>query len=126
MVFDGRSAGWARVNRDRVELELLGFSGPSVNFKPMLGMVNFSTGAGNVYAETEDNVYLRVGNNWRAQPDAPRNCRIRADIHRTAAVGPNTWIIGNTERMRSLCTPGCFVRLLPPKNCPCLARMSNL
>lgn len=58
-------------NRDRVELELLGFSGPSVNFKPMLGMVNFSTGAGNVYAETEDNVYLRVGNNWRAQPDAP-------------------------------------------------------
>lgn len=58
-------------NRDRVELELLGFSGPSVNFKPMLGMVNFSTGAGNVYAETEDNVYLRVGNNWRAQPEAP-------------------------------------------------------
>ena len=57
--------------RERVELELLGFSGPSVNFKPMLGMVNFSTGAGNVYAETEDNVYLRVGNNWRAQPDAP-------------------------------------------------------
>lgn len=58
-------------SRERVELELIGFSGPPVNFKPMLGMVNFSTGAGNVYAETEDNVYLRVGNNWRAQPDAP-------------------------------------------------------
>src|SRR5690625_954663 len=58
-------------SRERVELELIGFNGPSVNFKPMLGMVNFSTGAGNVYAETEDNVYLRVGNNWRAQPDAP-------------------------------------------------------
>lgn len=58
-------------DRERVELELLGFSGPSVNFKPMLGMVNFSTGAGNVYAETEDNAYLRVGNNWRTQPDAP-------------------------------------------------------
>ena len=57
--------------RERVELELIGFSGPSISFKPMLGMVNFSTGAGNVYAETEDNVYLRVGNNWRAQPDAP-------------------------------------------------------
>lgn len=58
-------------DRERVELELIGFSGPSVNFKPMLGMVNFSTGAGNVYAETEDSAYLRVGNNWRAQPDAP-------------------------------------------------------
>lgn len=58
-------------SRDRVELELIGFSGPSVNFKPMLGMVNFSTGAGNVYAETEDTVYLRVGNNWRVQPEAP-------------------------------------------------------
>ena len=58
-------------DRERVELELLGFSGPSVNFKPMLGMVSFSTGAGNVYAETEDNAYLRVGNNWRAQPEAP-------------------------------------------------------
>lgn len=58
--------------RERVELELVGFSGPSVNFKPMLGMVNFSTGAGNVYAETEENVYLRVGNNWRAQSDAPK------------------------------------------------------
>ena len=57
--------------RDRVELELIGFSGPSVSFKPMLGMINFSTGAGNTYAETEDNVYLRVGNNWRAQPEAP-------------------------------------------------------
>lgn len=56
--------------RERVELELVGFTGPSVSFKPMLGMVNFSTGAGNVYAETEDNVYLRVGNNWRAQPEA--------------------------------------------------------
>ncbi|MDN6534307.1 MAG: LpqB family beta-propeller domain-containing protein, partial [Yaniella sp.] len=31
-------------DRERVELELLGFSGPSVNFKPMLGMVSFSTG----------------------------------------------------------------------------------
>lgn len=58
-------------DRERVELELIGFTGPSVNYKPMLGMVNFSTGAGNVYAETEDNAYLRVGNNWRAQPDAP-------------------------------------------------------
>ena len=58
-------------DRERVELELIGFSGPSVNFKPMLGMINFSTGAGNVYAETQDNVYLRVGNNWRAQPGAP-------------------------------------------------------
>lgn len=57
--------------RERVELELVGFSGPSVNFKPMLGMVNFSAGAGNVYAETEDSVYLRVGNNWRAQSEAP-------------------------------------------------------
>ena len=57
--------------RDRVELELIGFSGPSVSYKPMLGMINFSTGAGNVYAETEDNVYLRVGNNWRAQQNAP-------------------------------------------------------
>lgn len=57
--------------RERVELELIGFSGPSTNFKPMLGMVNFSTGAGNVYAETQDNVYLRVGNNWRAQSGAP-------------------------------------------------------
>lgn len=57
--------------RERVELELIGFSGPSVNYKPMLGMVNFSTGAGNVYAETEDDVYLRVGYNWRTQPDAP-------------------------------------------------------
>lgn len=57
--------------RDRVELELIGFSGPSVPYKPMLGMVNFSTGAGNVYAETEDNVYFRVGNNWRAQQEAP-------------------------------------------------------
>ncbi|HIW47532.1 MAG TPA: hypothetical protein H9884_11620 [Candidatus Yaniella excrementigallinarum] len=56
--------------RERVELELVGFTGPSVSFKPMLGMVNFSTGAGNVYAETEDSVYLRVGNNWRAQPEA--------------------------------------------------------
>ena len=27
--------------RDRVELELIGFSGPSVSFKPMLGMINF-------------------------------------------------------------------------------------
>jgi len=58
-------------SRERVELELIGFSGPSVNFKPMLGMTNFSAGAGNVYAETEDNVYLRVGNNWRAQPETP-------------------------------------------------------
>lgn len=57
--------------RERVELELIGFSGTSVNFKPMLGMTNFSTGAGNVYAETQDNVYLRVGNNWRAQTGAP-------------------------------------------------------
>lgn len=62
----------ARVSeRERVEIERVGFSGPSINFKPMLGMVNFSTGAGNVYAETEDNVYLRVGNNWRAQQNAP-------------------------------------------------------
>lgn len=58
-------------DRERVELELIGFTGPSINFKPMLGMVNFSTGAGNFYAETEDNVYLRVGNNWRTQPEAP-------------------------------------------------------
>ena len=58
-------------DRDRVELEVIGFSGPSVHRKPMLGMINFSTGAGNIYAETEDNVYLQVGNNWRAQPDAP-------------------------------------------------------
>lgn len=58
-------------DRERVELELVGLTGPSVNFKPMLGMVNFSTGAGNVYAETEDNVYLRVGNNWRVEPGAP-------------------------------------------------------
>ena len=57
--------------RERVELELIGFSGTSVNFKPMLGMTNFSTGAGNVYAETQDNVYLRVGNNWRVQSGAP-------------------------------------------------------
>lgn len=57
--------------RDRVELELIGFSGPSISYKPMLGMINFSTGAGNVYAETEDDVYLRVGNNWRAQDEAP-------------------------------------------------------
>lgn len=58
-------------DRDRVELELIGFTGPSINFKPMLGMTNFSTGTGNVYAETEDNAYLRVGNNWRTQPEAP-------------------------------------------------------
>lgn len=58
-------------DRERVELELIGFNGTTINYKPMLGMVNFSTGASNVYAETEDNVYLRVGNNWRAQPDAP-------------------------------------------------------
>lgn len=57
--------------RDRVELELIGFTGPSYNYKPMLGMVNFSTGAGNVYAETQDNAYLRVGQNWRSQTDAP-------------------------------------------------------
>lgn len=58
-------------DRERVELELIGFSGPSVNFKPMLGMTNFSTGAGNVYAETQEHAYLRVGNNWRAQDEAP-------------------------------------------------------
>lgn len=58
-------------DRQRVELELLGFTGPSVNFNSMLGMIDFSTGAGNVYAETEENVYVRVGNNWRVQSEAP-------------------------------------------------------
>ncbi|PXA80834.1 hypothetical protein DCC26_03420 [Auritidibacter sp. NML120779] len=56
---------------ERVELEMIGLAGTSVTFKPMLGMRGFSTGAGNatVYAETDDEVYIRVGTNWRAQED---------------------------------------------------------
>lgn len=60
---------------NRVELELVGLGGTMATFKPLLGLTYFTAGAGqpSVYAETSEDLYLRVGNNWRSQPAVIRD-----------------------------------------------------
>jgi len=67
----------AKLSRNElVEAELLTFSGGSESFQPLLGMVSLSAGIGDrrpVYAETEETLYIRVGNTWGALEDFARD-----------------------------------------------------
>lgn len=55
---------------ERVVAEIVGINGTQATLNALLGMQSISAGSGtsNIYADTADDLYLRVGSSWRPQP----------------------------------------------------------